>query len=369
VDLDGEVGDDGEAGEGDTASADTEEVFGGSGSDVLTGNGAPNVFRGGLGGDAILGGGGIDLVDYSDHSGPISVDLADSSAQQGELGEGDTLDQIESVVATPRGDLLLGNAEANWFDGLLGGDVVSGRGGFDTLDYTGHKKRVVVIVDGKANDGIKNEGDDVGGDIEELIGTNGDDVFLTGPGRQALIGRSGDDILDGWTGHDIYSGGGGFDYVAYFGRGGSVHADLDGHADDGVGGERDVISADIEGLAGGNGNDVLRGNGRGNGLAGGPGKDQLTGRGGHDGLFGDAGADILYARDGLADFVHGGAGSDRAFIDAGLDIVRATEATARMGEHLPALSWSALRTERLQFVGARLDDANVRLGRLVPRAR
>jgi Ca2+-binding RTX toxin-like protein len=368
VDLDGEPGDDGETGEGDTVSADTEGISGGSGNDVLTGNGADNVFRAGDGADAIHGDDGVDLIIYSDHAGPVSVDLADSLGPQGEPGEGDTLDGIENVIGTTGDDVLLGNSNPNWFDGLLGGDAISGRGGFDTLNYASHRRGVFVLTDGKPNDGLKKEGDNIDIDIEELIGTNEDDVFLTSIGRQVLIGRNGDDILDGWTGNDIYSGGAGFDYVGYFGRNKPVHADLDGHADDGQAGEKDVIPGDVEGLAGGNGNDVLRGNRQSNGLAGGPGKDQLTGGAGHDGLFGDAGADTLYARDGLADFVHGGPGSDRAFIDARLDIVRATEALARATtDHLPALSFSGLRVERLQLVGARLHDPHMRLRNLVPR--
>ena len=307
-------------------------------------------------------------ADYSDHATTVTVDLSDPGPQ-GSFGEGDMLSSIEGAIGGPMGDTLLGTGADNWFRGGLGADQIAGLGGFDTVDYSDHKKRVIVLIDNKANDGVKNENDFVPANIERLVGSPADDVFLTWTGRQVLEGGRGDDILDGWTGNDVSRGGKGFDYVAYFGRGGSVHADLDGHADDGVGGEKDVISADVEGLAGGNASDVLVGNGRGNGLAGGPGNDRLTGGAGHDGLFGDAGGDTLYARDGTADFVDGGAGADTAITDAGLDIVQAVEGLARSTtDHLPGLSFSALRSERLELVGPRLHDAYVRLGHLVPRA-
>jgi Ca2+-binding RTX toxin-like protein len=367
VDLDGEVGDDGEPGEGDTVSATTEDVFGGLGGDTLTGNNSDNTLRGGPGGDILTGGPGTDLADYSDHTAGVTVDLTDTTADQGAAGEGDTLAEMENILSGKGSDVLSGNDARNWIDGGAGADAISGRGGFDTLDYSSHRDRVVVVVDGQANDGSRNEHDDVGVDIEHIIGTRGDDVILTGTGRQVLDGRGGDDILDGWFGSDVYKGGNGFDYVAYFGRTKPVHADLDGHADDGERGENDVLSRDVESLAGGNGNDVLIGNGRINGLAGGRGNDAITGGAGSDGLFGDAGSDQLFARDGRRDYVVGGKGSDHASIDAGLDVVRSVESLARsIAVREPAWSgrpgtWS----DRLQFIGARLHD---QFGRLVPRA-
>jgi Ca2+-binding RTX toxin-like protein len=57
VTLDG-VANDGEAGEGDLVASDVEDVYGGSGNDVLVGNGGPNTLVGGAGNDVIDGGGG-----------------------------------------------------------------------------------------------------------------------------------------------------------------------------------------------------------------------------------------------------------------------------------------------------------------------
>jgi Ca2+-binding RTX toxin-like protein len=67
VDLDGEQGDDGAAGEGDTLGADIEDVFGTPFADRITGNDSDNEIKGGYagtgGGDKIYGLGGDDRLD------------------------------------------------------------------------------------------------------------------------------------------------------------------------------------------------------------------------------------------------------------------------------------------------------------------
>jgi Ca2+-binding RTX toxin-like protein len=60
VDLDGQAGDDGAAGEGDTVRTDVEQLNGGPASDTLTGNAADNLIIGGDGNDVIDGGLGAD---------------------------------------------------------------------------------------------------------------------------------------------------------------------------------------------------------------------------------------------------------------------------------------------------------------------
>ncbi|MBB2943180.1 Ca2+-binding RTX toxin-like protein [Actinoplanes lutulentus] len=62
VDLDGSAGDDGEPGERDTVGADVENLSGGDGDNIFTGNNAANVFYGGEGDDVFRGGGGNDKL-------------------------------------------------------------------------------------------------------------------------------------------------------------------------------------------------------------------------------------------------------------------------------------------------------------------
>ena len=127
VDLDGSAGDDGEAGEGDTVSADVEDVLAGSGDDQLVGNAAANLLQGGPGADSIAGGGGKDVADYSDHATTVTVDLSDPGPQ-GSFGEGDMLNSIEGAIGGPMGDTLLGTGADNWFRGGLGADQIAGHG-------------------------------------------------------------------------------------------------------------------------------------------------------------------------------------------------------------------------------------------------
>jgi Ca2+-binding RTX toxin-like protein len=68
ADLDG-VADDGEVGENDAIGASVENLQGGNGNDVLTGNANANTISGGGGVDAVFGLGGKDLLWGSDAEG------------------------------------------------------------------------------------------------------------------------------------------------------------------------------------------------------------------------------------------------------------------------------------------------------------
>ncbi|MEV4178702.1 hypothetical protein [Nonomuraea sp. NPDC049709] len=77
ITLDG-VADDGSAGEGDNLRTDVENVFAGSGSDNLTGNGSGNEFRAGGGSDVVRGLGGDDVLSATD--GVAGNDRLDGAA-------------------------------------------------------------------------------------------------------------------------------------------------------------------------------------------------------------------------------------------------------------------------------------------------
>ena len=83
---------------------------------------------------------------------------------------------------------------------------------------------------------------------------------LTGTtGANVLSGGGGNDVLDGREGADLLLGGAGTDTADYSARAAAVSADPDGAADDGELGEGDTIETDVEGSAGGGGDDVLTG--------------------------------------------------------------------------------------------------------------
>ena len=64
----------------------------------------------------------------------------------------------------------------------MGADTYVGGPGADALWLTAHPGGIAITLDGSANDGNQGEGDNVGADIEEIQGTNGNDVFTGGPG-------------------------------------------------------------------------------------------------------------------------------------------------------------------------------------------
>ena len=108
-----------------------ENLIGGSGNDVLTGDGLANRLEGGTGNDLLKGGGGADVLD-----GGVGIDTADYS------------DKATSVTVTLAGATL-----------------------------------AAVKVNGVAEDTV--------GNIENLIGGSGDDRFVGDQNGQRLPRRSG----------------------------------------------------------------------------------------------------------------------------------------------------------------------------------
>ena len=84
-----------------------------------------------------------------------------------------------------------------------------------------------------ADDGEAGEGDNIGTDIEHLVGGAGNDRLFGTAGTNTLNGGAGNDLLDGGAGADYLVGGSGTDTVDYSARSTPVTADPDGNADDG----------------------------------------------------------------------------------------------------------------------------------------
>jgi Ca2+-binding RTX toxin-like protein len=177
-------------------------LWGESGNDVLNGGGRGDLLDGGAGNDVITAGRGLDdiypgdgddTVDagpggrdrllYRDVHGPVIVDLRTGVA----TGAGtDTFTGVESVLGSERGDLLIGDKNANGLGGGEGSDVIRGGAGADKLSG------------GDGNDVLKGE---YGNDF--LIGGLGWDRLFAGPGDdfvRSLDGRR--DRVRGQRGHD-----------------------------------------------------------------------------------------------------------------------------------------------------------------------
>jgi Ca2+-binding RTX toxin-like protein len=294
---------DGAAGEHDSIGEDVENISGGSGNDTLVGSHWPpswsGVLNGGTGNDTLSGGPGPDLLEggpgfdtasyASDldpsRSEPVKVTIAGSADDGSPYDQVDPLfpgprdtvsSDVESVVGSSGDDTLSGGSNADTILGGAGIDTIDGAGGNDTLSG--------------GNDGDTVRG--AGGD-DTVNGDGGDDSLSGGDGSDSLGGGDGDDTLDGNAGSDGINGGNGTDAADYSSRLSDLSVSADGNAGDGETGENDSVGADVEGIGGGAGNDLLRGNGGAGSFSGGAGSDTLDGGGGADLLRGDSGFDTV----------------------------------------------------------------------------
>ena len=253
----------------------TDVLRGGDGCDMLTGDADSDFLDGGSGPDRLGGAGGADTADYGNRSGSLNVSLdtpADYGAPRpceqpgndGVAGEGDVVfDDVENIWGGTGNDILTGDSDTNVIDagpgndrldGGLGADNLIGGDGQDnaeymTRTYPAFPTGVFVSLDGVANDGAPNEGDNIFADIENVWGTSMNDTLI---GAQSvpnmLQGMGGNDTLSGGeppcgqlcaSGRpDRLDGGPGYDTIDYRGRG-SVAASNDGLANDGAAGEMD----------------------------------------------------------------------------------------------------------------------------------
>jgi len=208
-----------------------EEVEGTDQDDVMVGNAYDNWFVLGAGDDSVDGGaGGFDQVSYSSETGGagVSVDLALGTATD-TYGDTDTLVGIEVIRGSQWADEILGDGADNTFRGMAGGDTMDGRGGVDEVRYDrdardGGKAGVSVnLALGTATDGFGDT--DTLISIENVRGSDADDVITGDAGDNRIEGMGGDDLLTGGDGADMFrirSADDGQDTIADFAQGEDV---------------------------------------------------------------------------------------------------------------------------------------------------
>ncbi|MGZ5351553.1 MAG: calcium-binding protein [Actinomycetota bacterium] len=293
-------------------------IDGGDGDDVLSlgggaGAGTPiaGTLTGGLGDDDLAGGApgstfdggdGVDLVDYSAATA-LSANLATGQVTY-EAGGTDTLTAIEALIGSPEDDTFVGSA---------GNDDLTGGDGSDTIDLSGAAAGVTVdLVAGIA----LGEGDDTLAEIENVIGSPGDDTITGDGSANILAGGAGNDTIDGGAEADTLTGGDGEDTVSFASSGRGITLNLrrgtaEGDGDDTVEGFEHVIgSRKADTIDGDGGRNILDGSGGKDDISGGGGVDQVLGASGADRLFGEKGNDLLKGADGK-DQLNGGKGKDR----------------------------------------------------------
>jgi len=219
-----------------------------------------------------------------------------------------TVSNIENVIGTSGADNITGDASANELDAADGDDVLgasegadtlSGGAGSDTVDYStlASAQRInvtlqganetTVQVFGSANDAISN--------IENVVGTSGDDTITGDAEDNRLEGRDGNDTLLGGAGNDILDGGDGafIDTVSYLDAAARVVVDL------AAGQTTDDGSLGVDTLIG---IEDVRGSNFG---------DDITIATTTENVFAEGGDDLIQMGLGIVN-VDGGAGSDTA---------------------------------------------------------
>jgi len=228
---------------GDTG-ADT--LNGDAGDDILRGAAGADILNGGdgddtfdeetasNGGDIFNGGAGIDTLDYSARLAGVTVTMDGQAANDGMTGttsEGDNCKaDVENIKGTGLVDSITGNALNNTIIGGLGADTlnggagddvfptgavsdgldtISGGTGVDTIDYSLRAVFVTVTLNPASPSGIAGEGDLLATDMENVIGTDYNDIITGNASANELVGGLGDDTLNGLAGDDVVEGGGG----------------------------------------------------------------------------------------------------------------------------------------------------------------
>ncbi|MBM9531952.1 hypothetical protein JWG42_17505, partial [Desulfoprunum benzoelyticum] len=197
----------------------TFHVYGFDGHDIL---------RGGGNADTLNGGYGIDTADYSASDAAVDIVLwptPTNRSQSGGDAQGDVLLSIENVIGSVFNDELWGDNQTNNIlyggagnDTLYGDrspDTLDGGEGLDTASYRWSSSEVVVDLT-RQGGGQTQAGGDAQGDvltgIENLTGSDYNDVLTGDSDANVLNGLAGDDAITAGAG-DTVDGGAGLDVL------------------------------------------------------------------------------------------------------------------------------------------------------------
>lgn len=332
-----------------------ENLTGSAFDDLLVGDAGGNVLRGGLGSDTLLGLGGNDVL-WGGGGAPNTLQgglgddwyvLEANDTVTEFAGEGyDTVEariavynlgaHVERLMFTGVGNFIgTGNDLDNVLIGGAGDDVLRGRGGndqlnggagIDTVDYTQAAAGVVVRLDlGYApNDG--EGGVDTFVSIENLTGSQYNDVMVGDSGNNVLSGGIGSDVLLGGAGDDVLIGGQIQQNELHGGTGNDWYVldvadtviEYDGEGIDTVESRVSTytLAANVENLIyTGPASFSGWGNALDNNITGGVADDYLRGMGGNDTIDGGAGMDTLYMRGAKADYTVTAEGAGWRIVD------------------------------------------------------
>jgi Ca2+-binding RTX toxin-like protein len=187
-------------------------------NNTLTGNSAANVLDGKAGNDTMLGGDGSDTY-YVDNTSDVvtetnasatgGTDIVHTSLSAYTLGA-----NVENgLINTAAAANLTGNTLNNWLNAGsgTGNNVFDGGTGTDTVSYSRASAGVSVSLALSTAQATGGSGSDTLLNIENLQGSQFNDVLTGNAGNNRLDGLAGNDTLIGGAGADTLTGGTGND--------------------------------------------------------------------------------------------------------------------------------------------------------------
>ncbi len=252
-------------------------IRGYDGDDTIEGGSGDDSIKGDLGADSLVGGDGNDYLDAGGNSGSGQLDN-------------------DTLIGGDGNDFILLRNGDNLVEGGAGADTINGGFGIDTLSYANSTAAVDIHLGYKTASGGDATGDVLVGNIENIIGSDYDDLLVGNGLDNEIRGEVGNDSIRSGDGTDTLYGGSGIDTI----DGGNGDDILYGEDGDGI-------------LKSRNDNDTIYG---------GNGADKLYGGAGNDALYGDADNDTIRGDDG-EDTIDGGAGKDNIYLgnDTATDVV------------------------------------------------
>jgi Ca2+-binding RTX toxin-like protein len=224
---------------------------------------------------------------------------------------------MANVVGSNKADLLYGTMGDDTISARggndtivwsLGADHIDGGAGSDTMDYSGYKGELSIVLTGSTETAVMVNGEpgDVLVNIENLIGGGRNDYFVGDDADNTFHGNGGHDYFVASQGADAYYGGSGYDAVDYSnvgtaltirirptGYGYAMTTDQSNNYDRLYSIENITGTQFGDHISGSGANNYFRGMGGDDMLSGGAGGDVLDGGQGNDRLKGGANADIF----------------------------------------------------------------------------
>jgi trimeric autotransporter adhesin len=309
-------------------------------NNTIMGNSGNNRLDGGTGVDSLSGGAGNDTY-IVDNAGDRVTELLDAGIDLVESSVSFTLgNNLENLILTGTDNIngtgnalnntIIGNNGNNRIDGSTGTDEMTGGLGNDTyvVDNLGD-----TIIEA-ANAGIDTVESSVtfvlGTDLENLTLTGTSDLNGTGnAGNNTIRGNSGNNRIDGGAGADVMNGGVGNDIFIVDNVGDTITESLNEGTD--------LIESSVAFALGDNiENLTLTGTGNINGT-GNAGVNTIIGNAGNNRLDGGTGADELVGSDGNDIYVVDNVGDRVIEIGTGLDTVESS-ITFTLGDNLDNLT-------------------------------